>query len=82
VRVALDTNILAYAENVNGPGRRDTALDLVRRLPQDTVVIPVQVLGELFSAWSTRPGNPGPMRVLLFLSGATHLRLSKHRPRS
>ena len=49
MRVALDTNILAYAENVNGTGKRDIALDLVRRLPQEAVVIPVQVLGELFS---------------------------------
>lgn len=49
MRVALDTNILAYAENVNGVGKRDIALGLVRQLPQEAVVIPVQVLGELFN---------------------------------
>lgn len=49
MRVALDTNVLAYAENVNGTGKRDVALDLVRRLPQDAVVIPAQVLSELFN---------------------------------
>jgi predicted nucleic acid-binding protein len=49
VKVALDTNVLAYAENVNGSGRHETALDLVRRLPPEAVVIPVQVLGELFN---------------------------------
>lgn len=49
MRVAVDTNILAYAENVNGVGKRDIALRLVSQLPQEAVVIPVQVLGELFN---------------------------------
>lgn len=49
MRVALDTNVLAYAEGVNGSERRDGALALVRRLPQAAAVIPVQVLGELFN---------------------------------
>jgi predicted nucleic acid-binding protein len=49
VRVALDTNVLAYAEGVNGSERRDAALALVRRLPQAAAVIPVQALGELFN---------------------------------
>ena len=49
MRVALDTNVLAYAEGVNGSERRDAALTLVRRLPQAGAVIPVQVLGELFN---------------------------------
>jgi predicted nucleic acid-binding protein len=50
VRVALDTNVLAYAEGVNADDeRRETAFDLLRRLPQDAVVLPVQTLGELFN---------------------------------
>lgn len=57
MRVALDTNILAYAEGVNGTGRRDTALDLVRRLPQASVVIPVQILGELFNVLVRKAGR-------------------------
>ena len=57
MRVALDTNILAYAENVNGTGKRDTALDLIRRLPQDAVVIPVQTLGELFNVLVRKAGK-------------------------
>ena len=57
MRVALDTNILAYAENVNGAARRDLALTLVRRLPQEAVVIPVQVLGELFSVLVRKAGK-------------------------
>lgn len=47
--VALDTNILAYAEGVNGPSMKELALGLVQRLPQGAAVLPVQTLGELFN---------------------------------
>ena len=57
MRVALDTNILAYAEGVNGAERRDAALDLVHRLPQEATVIPVQVLGELFNVLVRKAGK-------------------------
>lgn len=49
MKVALDTNILAYAEGVNGADRAAAARGLVQRLPADAVVLPVQVLGELFN---------------------------------
>ncbi len=48
MRVALDTNVLVYAEGVNGAPRRKTALDIIGRLPAETTFVPVQVLGELF----------------------------------
>lgn len=48
MRVALDTNILVYAEGLNGASMRKSALNLLERLPQNSVVLPVQVLGELF----------------------------------
>ena len=48
MRVALDTNILAYAEGVNGAARKATALDLLQRLPAGSALLPVQTLGELF----------------------------------
>jgi predicted nucleic acid-binding protein len=57
VRVALDTNVLAYAEGVNGIGQRDAAVDLVRRLPQEATIIPVQVLGELFNVLVRKAGK-------------------------
>ncbi|MFZ5674998.1 MAG: PIN domain-containing protein [Pseudomonadota bacterium] len=57
MRVALDTNILAYAENVNGVGKRDIALELLRQLPQEAVAIPVQVLGELFNVLVRKAGR-------------------------
>jgi len=49
VRVALDTNILAYAEGVNGAALKRTALGLVQKLPDGGVLLPVQTLGELFN---------------------------------
>ncbi len=49
MKVALDTNVLAYAEGTNGAAMRNKALELVQRLPQGAVVLPVQTLGELFN---------------------------------
>lgn len=49
MRIAIDTNILAYAEGVNGGERRDAVLGLIRRLPETEVIIPAQVLGELYN---------------------------------
>lgn len=48
MRIALDTNVLAYAEGVNGAGRKSAALELIRKLPETETFLPVQVLGELF----------------------------------
>lgn len=48
MRVALDTNILAYIEGVNGASRKASAAEMVARLPAGDTYIPVQVLGELF----------------------------------
>ena len=49
MRVALDTNILAYAEGVNRLEKRDETLTLLQRLPEHAVVVPAQALGELFN---------------------------------
>lgn len=46
--VALDTNLLAYAEGVNDSARQATALKIIQALPDGAVILPVQVLGELF----------------------------------
>lgn len=48
MKLALDTNILASAEGVNSADMQRKALDILRRLPRQKVVLPVQVLGELF----------------------------------
>lgn len=57
MRVALDTNILAYAEGVNNKTMQGQSLDLVKRLSGTTVVLPVQVLGELFSLLVRKAGR-------------------------
>lgn len=57
MRVALDTNVLAYAEGINGADRRDAALDLIQRLPQESTVVPVQVLAELFNVLVRKAGK-------------------------
>ena len=57
MKVALDTNVLAYAEGVNGADKRTVALGVVRRLPQDAAIIPVQVLGELFNVLVRKAGK-------------------------
>lgn len=48
MRLALDTNVLAYAEGVNGAPRRKTALDIIEKLPIGDTFLPAQALGELF----------------------------------
>lgn len=58
MKVALDTNILAYAEGVNGAEKRDQALELVRNLPEHAVVIPAQALGELFNVLVLKAKRP------------------------
>ena len=49
MKIALDTNVLAYAEGANGAAMRNKALELIQRLPQGAIVLPVQTLGELFN---------------------------------
>src|SRR5215469_910388 len=49
MKVALDTNVLAYAEGINGTAKRDAALELIQQLPSGAIVLPVQTLGELFN---------------------------------
>jgi predicted nucleic acid-binding protein len=57
VRLALDTNILVYAEGVNGAAMKRAALELIERLPQDDVLLPVQALGELFNVLVRKAGR-------------------------
>jgi predicted nucleic acid-binding protein len=57
VKVALDTNVLAYAEGVDGADRRGAALELVGKLPQEATAIPAQVLGELFNVLVRKAGK-------------------------
>lgn len=57
MRVALDTNVLAYAEGVNGDAMKQVALALVQKLPDGATVVPAQTLGELFNVLVRKAGR-------------------------
>lgn len=57
MKIALDTNVLAYAEGVNGKAMKGAALELLDKMPQNLVVLPVQVLGELFQLLIRKAGR-------------------------
>jgi predicted nucleic acid-binding protein len=57
VKIALDTNILAYAEGVNGASRKASTLALLQQLPPDSTFLPVQILGELFNVLVKKAGR-------------------------
>lgn len=46
MRIALDTNVILYAEGVNDENRRDLALRLINAIGTSNLVVPLQVLGE------------------------------------
>ena len=58
MKVALDTNVLAYAEGTNGLEMKAAALQLIQRLPIGSVVLPIQVLGELFNVLVLKAKRP------------------------
>jgi predicted nucleic acid-binding protein len=49
VNVAVDTNVLVYAEGLNGVSKKSIALEVLEALPAESTFLPVQVLGELFN---------------------------------
>jgi len=49
MRIAFDTNVLAYAEGVNGEARKAAATAIVRGFAEEEIVLPVQALAELFT---------------------------------
>jgi predicted nucleic acid-binding protein len=48
MRVGLDTNILVYAEGLDGADRANAAMELIERFPPDKVIVPAQSLAELY----------------------------------
>lgn len=57
MRVAIDTNVLAYAEGVGDSKRCKRAADVVAALDVNNVVLPAQVLGELFNVLTRKSGR-------------------------
>ena len=59
MKVALDTNVLAYVEGVNGEERQRSAIALVQALAKSNTVVPIQALGELYNLLVRKSGWPG-----------------------
>lgn len=57
MKVALDTNILAYAEGIGDGERCAAARALIGALPPDVVLLPAQTLGELFRVLTGKAGR-------------------------
>ena len=68
MRVALDTNVLVYAEGVNGATGKRAALDLIAKLPEEGVFLPVQALGELFHVLTRKARRPADRARAALLS--------------
>ena len=54
MRLALDTNILAYAEGIGDETRCLSARKLVKKLTDSEVILPAQTLGELSQVLDAR----------------------------
>lgn len=58
IKVAVDTNVLAYAEDMNGPVMKQAALDLLEtQLPHESTMVSVLALGELFRILVRKAGR-------------------------
>lgn len=59
MRVALDTNVLVYAEGVGDAERHDVSLALLTKLDPASVLLPAQTLGELFRVLTGKARRSG-----------------------
>ncbi len=57
MRVALDTNVMAYAEGIGDDRRRRVAMELILKLPSGSAILPIQTLGELFNVLVRKGGR-------------------------
>jgi predicted nucleic acid-binding protein len=71
MRICIDTSILAYAEGLNkvdNQTRKQETIDLLSKFSPELIVIPAQVLGELFrvltakAKWSTTDARSAVMQ--------------------
>lgn len=58
MQVGFDTNILIYAEGFNDQPRVAQARQIRKALGEDRIVLPSQVIGELFNALTRKLGVP------------------------
>ncbi len=58
MRIALDTNILAYAEGLGDIARCEVARSLIEALPTGCALLPAQTLGELHRVLTAKKSLP------------------------
>lgn len=58
IRVALDSNVLVYAEGVNGQERKTLAGGILKGFAEEEIVLPAQALGELFTVLTRKARWP------------------------
>jgi predicted nucleic acid-binding protein len=58
MKIAVDTNILAYIEGINGRDRQLPAIDVLERIPRELRLLPAQALGELYNVLVRKPKWP------------------------
>ncbi len=68
--LALDTNVLVYAEGQGDPERCTRARELLADLPGSAVVLPVQVLGELHHVLTAKFKRPAASVAQALMSWA------------
>ena len=56
MRIAIDTNVLAYAEGIGDVAQRNASISILERLLAEDVILPAQVMGELFRVLTGKGG--------------------------
>lgn len=54
MRIALDTNVLAYAEGVNGAAKKRAALEIIGKLPRGSTFYRSRGWESFFTCWCVR----------------------------
>ena len=49
MKVAIDTNVLMYAEGIDTVEKRDIAVGMLGEIPRNRTIIPLQAIGESFN---------------------------------
>ena len=63
--IAIDTNILAYAEGIDDVERETVSRAVIQGLPGDAIIIPAQALGELFNVLVRRGWPAAQARIVV-----------------
>lgn len=77
MRIALDTNILAYAEGIGDAPRCAGAIRLIEQLPAELVLLPAQTLGELFRVLTGKAGREAELSCKAIMTWADSFEIAE-----